>query len=138
MTPHRIKDEFQRDLGLLLIGYALCKADRQRILDSVPPGLLIKEIDDLLRSIRSNKPAVISDWCTARGATIEKGKDCIQAVIDALQGERRHQQVKAVLARLNNDLKVLDSVSLAAKLRELAEQLDVLNVEIGNASVDER
>ena len=131
-VPHRIKDEFQRDLGLLLVGYALCKADRQRILDSVPPGLLIKEMDDLLRSIRSNKPAVISDWCAARGAKLEKGKDCVQAVIDALQGERRHQQVKAVLARLATSTQLLDPVSLAAKMRELADQLDGLNLEVGN------
>jgi len=132
MTPHRIKDEFQRDLGLLLVGYALCKADRQRILDSVPPGLLIKEMDDLLRAIRSNKPEAVSDWCEVRGARLEKGKDCIQAVIDALQGERRQQQVKAVLARLNTEIKLLDPVSLSAKLRELADQLDGMNLEITN------
>lgn len=124
--PHRIKDDYLRDLGLVLIGYALSKSDRQRILDSVPPGLLIKEMDDLLRSIRSNKPTVLSDWCETRGAILEKGKDCIQAIIDALQGEQRRQRVKSVLQRLGTDAKLLDPVSLAAKLRECAEELDGL------------
>lgn len=128
--PHRIKDEFLRDLGLILVGHALSKTDRQRVLDSVPPGLLLRETDDLLNAIRNNSVEVLTVWCEARGAKIERGKDVIQAIIDALLAEKRRQAVKRILAQLNTSTKILHPGTLAAKLRECADELDGL-MEIG-------
>lgn len=124
---HRISDDHQRDLGLLLVGFALSRSERDRVLDSVPPGLLREECDQLLQSIRMNDPTGLTGWCKARGATLEKGKDVIQAVIDALDQERRRQVVRGVVARLQTSVKLLDAQQLSKKLRECADELDGLN-----------
>lgn len=130
MDAPRIKDEYLRDLGLILVGAALTKtkAERQRILDSVPQLLLVHEVDRILQSIRTNDPTHLSEWLANRSAKIEKGKDAIQAVIDAIHQERRRQKVREVLCQLNNASKMLDPPTLASKLRECAEQLDGLEV----------
>ena len=128
MDAPRIKDEYLRDLGLILIGAALTKtkAERQRILDSIPQLTLLHELDKLLQAIRTNDPTHLAEWLAERSAKIEKGKDAIQAVIDAIHLERRRQKVRSVLSQLNMTQKVLDAATLAAKLRECAEQLDSL------------
>lgn len=128
MDAPRIKDSYLRDLALILVGAALTKtkAERQRILDSIPQLTLVTEADKLLQSIRLNDPTHLSEWLAERSAKIEKGKDAIQAVIDAIHLERRRQKVRSVLSQLNNAQKVLDPTTLAAKLRECAEQLEGL------------
>jgi len=133
MDAPRIKDEYLRDLGLILIGAALSKTktERQRILDAVPQLTLLQEVDKLLQAIRLGDPTHLAEWLAARSAKIEKGKDVIQAVIDAIHLERRRQKVREVLSQLNNASRLMDPVTLAGKLRECAEQLDGLEVTSG-------
>jgi len=134
MDAPRIKDEYLRDLGLILVGAALTKTktERQRILDSIPQLTLLHELDKLLQAIRTNDPTHLSEWLAERSAKIEKGKDAIQAVIDAIHLERRRQKVRSVLSQLNTAQKVLDAATLASKLRECADQLDGLEVPAGD------
>lgn len=118
--------EHLRELALILLGAALVKESRQRVIDSIPSGSLVRDVDKLLDSLRNNDYPVVKDWLASRGAVIENGKDGIQACIDAILGECERQRVMQIVKELEfyTRASLVERSKLAAKLRDCAERLE--------------
>lgn len=115
-----------RDIALVLLGAAMVKESRQRVLDSLPSGSLIREVDVLMDALRAGDYPKVKDWFDHRGAVIESGKDAIGACIDAVLAECERQKVDQVIKELEfyTRASLVQKKQLAAKLRECAERLD--------------
>lgn len=113
-----------RDLSLVLFGVALGKVERQRVLDSVPRNMLTKEFLSLFDALREQKVAPVSSWFSDRGASVEGGKDVIQAAIDSLNTESHRQKVLRVLETLRFAREGMDTDELVVKLRDCADVLE--------------
>jgi|GEM_PF-6410988 len=119
-------DGHLRDVALILLGAAMVKESRQRVLDSLPSGSLVREVDVLLDSLRTGAYPKVKDWFASRGAIIESGKDGIGACIDAILAECERQKVDAVIKELEfyTRASLVQRKQLVEKLRECAERLD--------------
>lgn len=115
-----------RDVALVLLGAAMVKESRQRVLESLPSGALVREIDALLDAMRGGDYGTVKSWFESRGAVIENGKDAIAACIDAVMAECERQRVAQVVKELTfyTRASLVDKSQLAAKLRECAERLE--------------
>jgi hypothetical protein len=115
-----------RDIALILLGAAMVKESRQRVLDSLPSGSLVREVDVLLDSLRTGNYPKVKDWFAVRGAIIENGKDGIGACIDAILAECERQKVEIVIKELEfyTRASLVQKKQLADKLRECAERLE--------------
>jgi len=122
----KVSDPKLRDVALVLLGAAMVKESRQRVLDSLPSGSLVREIDVLLDSLRAGDYPKVKDWFAARDAIIESGKDAIGACIDAILAECERQKVAEVVKELEfyTRASLVQKKQLAEKLRECAERLE--------------
>jgi hypothetical protein len=123
MEPELEQKSKQRDLGLILLGMSLVVSDRDRILSSVPVGALGKEIDTLLDALREKRWSFVKTYLEARGATIESGKDAVQAVIDAVNTIERRAKIKRIVGELQYATKIEDVPMLKERLGKCLEEL---------------
>lgn len=111
------------DLSLVLIGVALAKSERARVV------AIADDVDgnagDALRAIRDNDCAVFTQWLRNAGVTLEKGKDAIQSIVDTVSNDgkvrkARHVAAKVEMVATQSDIDVLRDV-LRDALAELGE-----------------
>lgn len=120
-----IKNTHRRDLELILIGAALTKGDRQRVLSVFEDFSFSKEggLNPMLAAIRKGDAEGVSNWLGERGATMANGKDAIQTVIDTVHDDNKIAMVKSICRGLSfaGSLSQLGSLKerLAMALNEL-------------------
>lgn len=92
----------RRDIELLLLGVAIGKSDRSRVLEAIGDGVLSSEFTGPLRSLRTGDPHELTQWLIKHEISLEKGRDVIQAIIDKIvdwnQRERLQQICKGLTA----------------------------------------
>jgi hypothetical protein len=115
-----------RDIALVLLGAAMVKDSRQRVLDSLPSGSLVREVDILFDCLRKGDYLRVKEWFSNRGAVIENGKDAIDACIDAILEVCERAKIDQVIKELEfySRSSLVEKQSLVAKLRECAERLE--------------
>lgn len=113
-----------RDLSFILVGAALAKDTRSRVLAAIGPGMLDKDADSILSAIRDNDVQRVVTWMDARGASIEKGKDAIQAVIDAIVDATRSEKVRCILSTMRSTATVSDVAVIKEVLQDCLAKLE--------------
>jgi len=123
---HREAMGYQRDLALILLGMSLVKSEREHILASVPSGAVCKEVDGLLDALRSSQWGRVKTYLETRGATIESGKDAVQAVIEAVKNIERKAKVRSIIGELSFAVKLEDVNSLKDRLSKCLTALETI------------
>jgi len=123
-TKHAESERSLRDIALVLFGLALSKSDRDFVLNSLQPGMLVAEVDGLIAAVRAKDAKPVHDWLACRGAAIERGKSAVQAMIEAIYADNEHQAVRRTIGELQYAVKIEDRTQLAERLRECAAKLD--------------
>lgn len=113
-----------RDLGLVLLGAALVKSERQRVLDSVAVGALSRELEDLIDGFRTKRLDRVRHWLLARGVDVAKTGDAIAAVADVVNGEAKVRRLRASLAEVPLAAQIEDRSALVERLKKLLEDLE--------------
>lgn len=117
-------DSRLHELSLILLGVALTKTDRDRVVSTCTPGTLHESVDPLIDAIGKNKRKPVVDWLQARGVTVPKGKDAIQSCIDAVVEDANERKAREMLSKLNFALHVEQVPELKARLRACLEALE--------------
>ena len=73
-------EQQRRDIELVLLGVALAKSERDRVL-VLAPGSFTREVEPLIDAIRTQKPKVLAEWLADRGVVLEKGRDFVYATV---------------------------------------------------------
>jgi hypothetical protein len=123
-VTHREQQAKQRDLALIMFGMSLVTESRDRVLSSIPPGAVCKEIDVLTDALREKKWSIVKTYLEARGAVIESGKDAVQAVIDAVNAIERRAKIKKIVGELQYATKIEDVPALKDRLSKCLEELN--------------
>lgn len=118
--PH----DHRRDLELVLVGVALTKGDRQRVLAALPAGAFGRETGELLESIRSDNPAAIRNWLDVRGAVLEKGRTAIDAAIHAVLERNKRERLCEIIQGLQYAAKGHTTEELQRQVRESLKELE--------------
>lgn len=118
------KNSYRRDLELILIGAALTKGDRERVLSVFADFSFSKENDTMLRAIRAGDASVVAAWLNGLGATLSKGKDAIQAIIDAVDEQNKMERVRSICKSLRPAHNLKEVADLKQRLTDALSALE--------------
>jgi len=118
-----MKDTHLHELSLILLGVALTKTDRQRIVDALPAGSLGNEVDDLIDDVRRKRSASLSCWMAQRG--VQVGKDVIDGILAAVTRERGEREIRAIVSELNYS-RLEDVSALKQRLADCLARLEAI------------
>ena len=122
--PALLKDSYRAELELVLLGVAIAKASRQRVIDAFPTGTFSKTHDQILGSIRSDDPNALLSWLSVRSAKPEKGEDVIQSIIHTIDRDNRHQKVKSICRSLDYASRISSVDELKDRLERALKELE--------------
>lgn len=118
MSDHR------RDIELLLLGIAISKPERSRVLEAIGDGVLSKEFTGALQSLRTGDPYELMQWLVVREITLEKGKDVIQAVIDKIVDWNERERLQRICKGLTVASKIEHTSELKQRMIEALKELE--------------
>lgn len=128
MSPHK-KEECRAEIELILLGVALAKSpDRQRVLDAFPQGSFGKVRDEVLNAIRQEDKDPVVRFVEARGATVEKGKDIVQSLIDVAYDQNTVKRVADATKGLFFGGEIDEIPGYIDKLKRALEKLEGLGI----------
>ena len=84
----------------MLIGAALVKSERDKILAAIPRTAFSKETEKVMEAIRSQQAQTVIQFLGDRGCVFEKGKEMIQVMIDRIVEENEKQRIKSIVGKL--------------------------------------
>lgn len=114
----------RRDIELLLLGIAISKSDRPRVLQAIGDGVLSKEFAGALQSLRTGDPHELTQWLVKREVRLEKGKDVIQAVIDKIVDWNERERLQRICKGLTAASKIEDTSELKQRMVEALKELE--------------
>lgn len=118
----------RRDLELILVGVALAKSERDRVL-SLGAAAFTGECSELMDAIARNNPHPVMGWLKERGVVPEKGRDVIDMLIHRIADMNERERLKALFQRLSmchaNETVEQMKARAAALLRTIEQQEDV-------------
>jgi hypothetical protein len=114
----------RRDIELILLGIALGKAERPRVLAAIGDGVLSKEFVGPLKSLRTGDPYELTQWLVTREITLEKGKDVIQAIIDKIVDWNERERLQRICKSLTVSSKVEHTSELKERMIKALKELE--------------
>lgn len=115
-----------RDLGLVAVGAALSKELRKQVLGGLEVGICCKEVDDLLLSIRMEKPEALKQWVEARGARLERGATVIGAITERLREVKAQAALKEMGDRIRLAAVQATKDEMLNELKSLIQEVEKL------------
>lgn len=120
------KRTIRRDLELILLGVAIGKAERTRVLTAIGDGVLSREFAGPLKSLRTGDPHELMQWLGSHEITLEKGKDVIQAVIDKILAWNERERLQQICKQLTAASNMEHTEDMKQRMIEALRELEAM------------
>ena len=114
----------RRDIELLLLGIAIGKSERPRVLQAIGDGVLSQEFTGPLKSLRTGDPHDLTQWLVEHEVTLEKGKDVVQAVIDKVADWNERERLQNICKGLTAASKLEHTADLKQRMINVLKELE--------------
>lgn len=117
-----------RDIGLLLVGYALAgETQRAHTFGMIEPEELPSEIATLLTAIRDKNVRPLIDWLDTRHVIVDKGIKVVDAVGRSIRAHTKRQARQSFVATLAGGSKLMTEDEFIAFVDEELGKLKKVN-----------
>lgn len=118
--------EGRRDIELILLGIAIAKSERERVL-VLPDEAFTKELVPLINSVRKGKPAEFFKWLRERGLSPEKGVEVIDLLVRHVSDLNHRERIKTILGALSISAKIEELGDLKQRARTALLQIEEMS-----------